>query len=196
MVETNNQKYLQIIRTARELFWKYGIKRVTIGEVCQVAGVSKGTFYKHFANKNELVKRLIDKIMDEGIAKYREIMEQDIPFEEKVKQTIQLKLEQTESMSQEFFSDYLLKDVEGLYGYLHMKADEGIAIILGDYIRAQERGEIRQDIRPEFILYFLNHMVNIAKDEQLLKLYGQPSDLIIEMVRFFFYGIMPRKLPG
>jgi AcrR family transcriptional regulator len=193
MVETDNQKYLQIIRTARELFWKYGIKRVTIEEICKVGRVSKATFYKHFANKNELVKRLIDRVMDEGMAKYREIMEQDIPFEEKVKQTIQLRLEQTESMSQEFFSDYLLQGVEGLSGYLHKKADEGIAIILGDYIRAQERGEIRQDIRPEFIMYFLNHMVNIAKDKQLLKLYGQPSDLINEMVRFFFYGIMPRK---
>lgn len=195
-METDNQKYNQIIRTARELFWKYGIRRVSIEEICQIARVSKGTFYKHFANKNELVKRLIDRIMDEGMAKYRKIMEQEISFEEKVKQTIQLKLEQTEAMSQEFFSDYLLQDVEGLSGYLQKKADEGIAMILEDYIHAQEQGDIRQDIRPEFILYFLNHMVNIAKDEQLLKLYNQPSDLIIEMVRFFFYGIMPRNYPG
>jgi AcrR family transcriptional regulator len=186
MGKTDNQKYDRIIRTARDMFWKYGIRRITIEEICQVAGVSKGTFYKHFTNKNDLVKKLIDTILDTGIAKYRAIMEQD-------RQTICLKLENTEEMSQEFYSDYLLQDVEGLAGYLKQKADEGIAIILEDYIRAQERGDIRKDIKPEFILYFLNHMVEIAKDEQLLRLYDQPSDLILEMLRFFFYGIMPKK---
>jgi hypothetical protein len=96
-------------------------------------------------------------------------------------------------MSQEFFSDYFLQDEEGLSGYLIKKTDESIAMILEDYIHAQQQGDIRQDIRPEFILYFLNHTVNMAKDEQLLKLYNQPSDLIIEKVRFFFYGIIPRN---
>jgi len=193
MGAVNNRKYDQILSTSRDLFWKYGIKRISVEEICHTAHVSKGTFYKHFANKKELVMRLIDKIMEEGTTRYRQIMDKDMPFEEKVKQTICLKLEQTEAMSTEFYNDYLLHDVEGLSGYLMKKAAEGIRMILEDFERAQARGDIRRDIKPEFILYFLNHMVSIASDEQLLKLYDQPSDLIIEMVRFFFYGIMPGK---
>jgi len=47
MNRSENQKYNQIIDTSKKLFWKYGIKRVTIEEICREAGVSKMTFYKH-----------------------------------------------------------------------------------------------------------------------------------------------------
>ena len=51
---TTNPKYLDIFKTAKDLFWKYGIKRVSIEEICKEAKVSKMTFYKFFPNKIEL----------------------------------------------------------------------------------------------------------------------------------------------
>ncbi|MBE9509365.1 MAG: TetR family transcriptional regulator, partial [Bacteroidetes bacterium] len=39
MKDIDNQKFQQIITTAKELFWKFGIKRVTIEEICQEANV-------------------------------------------------------------------------------------------------------------------------------------------------------------
>ncbi|WP_372931944.1 TetR/AcrR family transcriptional regulator, partial [Mariniphaga sediminis] len=51
-----SKKYLEIMKTARELFWKHGFRRVTIQEICEKAGVSKMTFYKHFPNKIDLAK--------------------------------------------------------------------------------------------------------------------------------------------
>ena len=190
---SDNQKYNQIITTSKELFWKYGIKRVTIEEICREAGVSKMTFYKHLKNKDELVKHIIDNILEKAMMKYREIMEQDIPFTEKTRQTISLKMELTEEMSPEFFEDYFLHADPELSGYLNNKMAESIRMIMKDYIRAQQRGEIRGDIRPEFILYFLNHMTEMAKDEQLLALYNNPGDLVRELINFFFYGIIERK---
>ena len=54
-----NPKRKKILDTAHELFWKHGLKRVSIEEICAVAGVSKMTFYKHFANKTALVKYIL-----------------------------------------------------------------------------------------------------------------------------------------
>jgi AcrR family transcriptional regulator len=190
---SDNQKYNQILTTSKELFWKYGIKRVTIEEICREAGVSKMTFYKHLKNKNELVKQIIDHTLGKAMVKYREIMEQDIPFTEKVRQTIALKMEQTEEMSNDFFEDYFLHADPELSDYLNKQASESIGQIMKDYIQAQKKGEIRNDIRPEFILYFLNHMTEMAKDEQLLALYKKPGELISELINFFFYGITERK---
>lgn len=190
---SDNQKYNQIITTSKELFWKYGIKRVTVEEICREAGVSKMTFYKHFKNKNDLVKRIINHILGKAMAKYRDIMEKEIPFTEKARQSIALKMEQTEEMSNEFFEDYFLHADPELSNYLNNKVVESIDIIMKDYIQAQKKGEIRADIRPEFILYFLNHMTEMAKDEQLLALYKNPGDLVRELINFFFYGIIERK---
>jgi len=189
----DNQKYNQIITSSKKLFWKYGIKRVTIEEICREAGVSKMTFYKHLKNKNDLVKHIIDHILESAMAKYRDIMEQDIPFTEKTRQSVALKMELTEEMSPEFFDDYFLHADPELSDYLNNKMTDSIGMIMKDYMQAQKRGDIRADIRPEFILYFLNHMTEMAKDEQLLSLYQTPGDLVRELINFFFYGIIERK---
>ena len=40
-----NKKKQSIIKASRDLFMRYGIKRVTVEEICETAGVSKMTFY-------------------------------------------------------------------------------------------------------------------------------------------------------
>ena len=77
--------------------------------------------------------------------------------------------------------------------YLGQKMSEGINAIIMDYIEAQKRGDIRPDIKPEFIMYFINHMVTMAEDEHLLSQYRRPQDLIMELTNFFFYGVLPRN---
>jgi AcrR family transcriptional regulator len=186
-------KRKQLIHTAKDLFFKYGIKRVTVEEICSEADVSKMTFYKHFRNKNELVKTMVTQMTDEALAKYRALMDSDMPFEEKVRETIRMKLEGTDQMSQEFFSDYIPHADPDLHDLVHRRMQEVMDMIIQDYIEAQKRGDIRRDIKIGFILWYLNKMLELMEDEQLEKLYDTPQEMIMEMVNFFFYGIMPRK---
>ena len=188
---TENQKLAQIVQTSRDLFWKYGIRRVTIEEICRESGVSKMTFYKHFKNKTEVVKVIIAKITTDAIEKYKAIMAQDIPFAEKISQSIDLKMEQTSEMSHEFFDDYYLHAEPELKEFLNEKIQQSLVLIYNDYTAAQKRGEIRKDIKPEFIIYFLNKMMEMVQDKQLESQYANPQDLIMEVTNFFFYGIMP-----
>lgn len=51
---------------------------------------------------------------------------------------------------------------------------------------------IRKDINPQFILYFLNKVREIAGDEQLIKMYDSTQSLTAELVNFFFYGILTK----
>jgi len=193
MQDFENPKLQKIYTTAKSLFWKFGIKRVSIEEICREANVSKMTFYKHFSNKVDLVKFLLDRITDEAKAKYREIMHQEIPFQEKVKQSVQLKMEQTDDVSQEFFVDIHKNAGPEILDFFNQKLQEGIQLVINDYVDAQKRGDIRPDIKPEFILYFLNQMIKMVRDESLIRLYDSPQDLIMELTNFFFYGILPRN---
>lgn len=186
-------KRKQLIQTAKELFFKYGIKRVTVEEICKEANVSKMTFYKHFKNKNELVRTWLTEMTDEALERYNTLMQQDIPFEEKVRETIKMKLEGSDQMSQEFFSDYIPQADPELRDFIHQRMHETMGLLINDYAKAQKRGEIRQDMKIEFILWYLNKMLDLMEDEALQKMYDSPQDLIMEMVNFFFYGIMPRK---
>ena len=70
MNSIQDQKLRDILLAAKELFWKFGFKRVSVEEVCKEAQVSKMTFYKHFKNKIELVKSLYKLVSDEAMKKY------------------------------------------------------------------------------------------------------------------------------
>jgi len=192
MESIDDRKLREIMIASKKLFWKFGFKRVTIEEVCHEANVSKMTFYKHFKNKMELIIYLINHITDKAMKQYREIMDSNIPFPEKVKKSIALKLESSKDMSNEFYDDYVRHADMEMLALLHEKSNEMMGAILNDYIEAQKNGEIRQDIKPEFILYFLNHLLEMAKDERLEKIYNNPQDMIMEFTNFFFYGVLPR----
>ncbi len=98
MKNKKNFKLQQIVKTAHDLFFRFGIRRVSIEEICRTANVSKMTFYKHFKNKNELVKFLMNEIYEQAFKQYYEIMDQDIPYAEKIEQVIQWKLVMGENM--------------------------------------------------------------------------------------------------
>ncbi len=149
-----DEKLNKILIAAKELFWKHGFKRITIEEICKEANVSKMTFYKHFKNKMELVEFFINNITDKAMKKYREIMDSDIPFPEKVKKTIDLKLESTQDISNEFYNDYVRYADTEMLALLQQQKNRLIDSILNDYVEAQKKGDIRKDIKPEFILFF------------------------------------------
>lgn len=192
-IPRENKKFEQILETAKSLFFRFGFKRVTVEEICRTAHVSKMTFYKYFANKNDLLKFLINRIFSEGIAKYDSIMNQPIRYPEKVKQIIQLKLQQSEGMSFDFVREYFQGADPDIKQLIEQKTSEVMGIVIADFKKAQQQGFVRADLKPEFILYFINKMSEWSSDEKLFALYGSATELTAELINFFFYGVLARN---
>ena len=53
-----------IIKTAGELFFRLGIRSVSIDDICRELGMSKKTFYVHFASKDELIEQMLQANLD------------------------------------------------------------------------------------------------------------------------------------
>lgn len=188
-----NQKCQQIVATAHDLFMRFGIRRVSVEEICSDSAVSKMTFYKYFTNKIDLIKYILNQIYSEQMTQYREIIAQQAPFPKKVEQILQLKHKQTVMMSQEFFNDLWKNPNSEIVELLEQMKEDSFNEILNDFKFARENGDIRQNLKPEFIMYFLNHIIEMTQDENLLSLYGSPNELMMELTNFFFYGILTPK---
>jgi AcrR family transcriptional regulator len=192
-MEKQSGKFEAIVGAARSLFWKHGIRRVTIEEICEKAGVSKMTCYKYFTNKTAMAKYLIEDMFETGVKVYKEIYSSDIPYEEKVKKLVDLKMNNAHEMSQELLDDIYKFQDEELFETIENIKKKMIGIYLDDIREAQKKGEIRSDVKPEFLLYFLNNLTEMLTDQQVTRLYPNPEQMIAEVMNFFFYGIMPRN---
>ena len=189
VVSENNSKQAQLIATAKKLFMKYGLRRVTVAEICEEAGVSKMTFYKYYSNKADIAKAFLLEQYEKGRDEYRNTMQQDLPFSKKVEQLIQQKLKNTEGISKEFMKDIYNDNRLGLQEFIIKKGKELEKEILDDFKKAAKKGEIRKGIKPEFIIYFLNRIRSMTYDEHLMNMYKKEQDLIMELTKFFFYGL-------
>lgn len=192
-MEKKSEKFEAITAAAKSLFWKHGIRRVTIDEICQDAGVSKMTCYKYFSNKTAIAKYLIEDMFESGIKAYKEIYHSDISYEEKVKKMLDLKMSNSHEMSQELLDDIYKNQDEELSETIETIKKRMIGIYLDDIREAQKIKEIRDDVKPEFMLYFLNNLTEMLTDQRLVSIYSNPQQMISEVMTFFFYGIMPRK---
>ena len=192
MKDVSKPKRDLILKTGKELFWKFGYKRVTIEEICKEAGVSKMTYYKYFTNKIDLVKTIMDEIFRVSLEKYKAILSSGIPYPEKVVKMIDLKRDQIEHMSSEFFKDYVQSGDPVLISYLEQVSAESMQITMDDFRKAQENGDIRKDLKIEFVMHVMNHLIEMAHEDALLNMYEQPQDLVLEITNFLFYGILNR----
>jgi len=192
--QSQNIKYQQILSVGKELFWKHGIKRVTVEEICRNAQVSKMTFYKFFKNKKALVIAILDNTVGVAVKEYKEIIDKDCTFTEKVNQMLKMKLNGTQDISQEFIQDIYKNPDLGLMPYMEEQSKKSLAITMEFLIDSQKKGFIRQDVNVDFILYFFNQMLAMITDANLLSKYKKPQDLIMEVTEFFFYGIGAKHL--
>ncbi|MFW6122018.1 MAG: TetR/AcrR family transcriptional regulator, partial [Petrotogales bacterium] len=52
-------------KAAEELFSKYSLEKTSVAAICRESGLSNGTFYRHFDNKNEVFKEITNDMMKE-----------------------------------------------------------------------------------------------------------------------------------
>jgi len=185
----SNLKYQQIINASQALFWKHGIKRVSVEEICSLAKVSKMTFYRFFPNKIELAKHLLQELSEESLKTYRNLINSDLSFIEKVNKMIEMKLKSTNNIEQGFISDLYKNNELGLLPCIEKAQKESLDLTISFIADAQKKGFIRQNLTIDFILYFFNQMAKTITDNELVVKYKTPQALIMEVTEFFFYGI-------
>lgn len=193
MNKLKSKKQPELLRIARELFWKHGFKRVSIGEVCQKAGVSKMTFYRLYPNKIELAKAVYDEEVNKGLQTFKTIMAEEEEPSEKIRKILFLKLKGTNDVSQEFLKDFHDSPELGLKTYIEEKTQILWNETLSDFRHAQQNGLFRKDFKPEFLLNLSSHLTGMLLDEKLRKLYDTPQELIMEIANFCIYGIAPHE---
>jgi len=71
----SNDQQIQIIKTAGELFFRLGIRSVSIDDICRELGISKKTFYVYFESKDALIEQMLQANINYMAGKMDELLE-------------------------------------------------------------------------------------------------------------------------
>lgn len=179
--EFSSRKRIQLINTAKDLFFKHGIKRVTIEEICERSKVSKVTFYKYFANKDELISYIRDELINQGFSKFDEINELDISFPEKVDLITKWRIEFFSKIKSEFIEDIL--SVEETVEEIKKR-------YLKNIVTAQMKGEVRQDLSPELIWLVTEKLNEIVKNGCWKEVFTDYGEFQRQLRKMYFFGLL------
>lgn len=191
MSSSSNIKKKQILKTAKELFWKFGFRRVTIEEISREAGVSKMTFYKHYSNKLELATTMLDDLFKESMNKIHQISINDDKPPQKLKSILQLKSDGIEGLSEEFLKDLYSNPDSELKSYMEQKTSELINEMISFFEKGKQDGWIRKDLNVPFLFNFVMASMDSLTNDKVLKQFSSTEDMIIELTTLFVYGMSP-----
>lgn len=188
-----NKKYNDILEAAQKLFWKFGFKKVTIEEICREGNVSKMTFYKHFDNKTELAKVVLDRVIGNASTQFKKLKNEAQSASELMEGMLNMKKEGIHDISPEFLADFYADKELGLKEYIGQLTQKVWVEMMNDFKDLQQGGLIRKDLKIEFFMYLVQKINNYLEDPYLLSLYPDTEDLVMEFTRFFAYGMSPRN---
>lgn len=187
----NNKKYKAILDSSRKLFWKHGVRRVSVEEICREAKTSKMTFYRFFPNKIELAKAVLERFYEESMTTFRKIIREDTPASVKMQKMIRMKMEGSHDISNEFIRDFLINTNLGLTSFFEEMLKDLWAESIREFKLGQEEGWIRKDLNVEFLFYFSRKIIPLMDDKELTKLFKSPHEMVSEMANLIVYGITP-----
>jgi hypothetical protein len=120
-------------------------------------------------------------------------MESDLSFPEKMHGVLQMKIESAKGATWIFVSDlYKSSDAE-LAEHVTNWIQKGLKITVDYFMDAKQKGLIRKDITPTFLLVILDKLREMALDERMIAAYDNAQEIAVEITKFFLYGIFEEQ---
>lgn len=158
MPPTKDERRQQILEAAFQAFSENGYAKTTMDDIVQRSGLSKGTLYWHFKNKEDLFIATLEIAFKDLEAMLTVMVEQDSPASTRLKMLIfgvGEFIEQNRNIIgliiDGFYQSYQINLAQQTMRAVYDKYIEGVTSIIRQGI---ERGEFRKDIDP--------HMAAIA----------------------------------
>lgn len=182
-----------IIDKAQLLFYKYGIKSITMDFIASELGMSKRTLYENFKSKDLLVLACAEKTQCEQEQAMREIFGSKANTIEKLVQCYNMVIHHLSKVSRSF-----QLDVEKLYSKpseeYEKHRDKQTAFIQEILNTGIEEGLIRSDLNVEIATVLHNSQMEwFCKSQKISDAGWHFADVVRTMTQIYLNGIVSDK---
>ncbi|KOY81196.1 TetR/AcrR family transcriptional regulator [Lysinibacillus macroides] len=185
-----DQKKKNILKAALTLFMEYGIHKVAIAEIAKKASVSQVTIYNYFDSKDNLVRFVFKFYVDQVWKEQKELLERNLPFNEKIKKIIFEKGTAASQISEKFFQDFMKDYASGQSYAEEIYEKEALPLLIKLFNEGREQGYIDAEVSDEAILFYLKMFQEYLQREDSTKM---ALPIAEELTKLFFYGIAGKR---
>ncbi|MBC7696180.1 MAG: TetR/AcrR family transcriptional regulator [Burkholderiales bacterium] len=184
----------KILKISLELFFKYGIKRVTMDDIAKELGMSKKTIYQYYKEKDDIVNQLCEIEMTKHQKKFEDVFSQsNDPIHE-----IMLISENMKEMMQHinpiFFLDLQKFHPNAFIQFQAFKENCAYKDILRNIKKGKEEGYYKTDIDEEFTARYRLAQIDMLMFGNYFSFdklsFSKSHELVLDM---FVYGICTLK---
>lgn len=184
----------RILAEAERLFWKYGVRSVTMEDIARQLGISKKTIYQHFADKEQILYQVIqDKMTRDQFEMECMVVDTSNPIQELlgVMDVLRKNADQV--------SPNLLMDIKRYYPqafalFRQFKESHIVGSILENIQKGIAQGIYRSDINPGILARLRVEEIELAfnSDSFPTDQYSM-HDIQAELIHHFVRGMLTEK---
>ena len=183
----------RIIDTAESMFFRFGIRSVTMDDIAKELGISKKTIYHYFADKDDLVEKVTSHSLANEMCKTQNIYENSQnPIEEMINSTKMMR-EMLQNVNAVLFYDMKKYHPQSWAKYVEFK-NGFLEIVKRNLLNGITEKLYRPDINVEILAKLRVEVVDLAFNIE----YFPPSqynllNVQLESIDHFIRGIVTTK---
>jgi AcrR family transcriptional regulator len=181
------KKQQQLIMTAKDLFCRHGVRRVTIEEICRQAKISKMTFYKYFKDKWDIARSVLELLFGQSFQEFHGIVAEELPFSQKFEKLLMMITAQIHAAGSAFLED-LMQESSPLHTYFLEMQKNTRAMSIEFFRVAQESGQINSSIKMPFLLFMLDRLADLVNHPELVQVMPDMEERASELAMQLFHG--------
>ncbi len=141
----------RILEKGAQLFFRYGVKSVTMDAIAADLGISKKTIYQHFPDKDSMVLQVVEIFVQQDEVKWAELDKQFPNVIEKMFKSFEMMKEMLSQMDPRLLFE-IEKYFPNAYKVFRDYNEKGIhAYLINDFKKGIQFGYFRRDIDVELL---------------------------------------------
>ena len=176
------------------MFFQFGISRVTMEEIAESLGISKKTLYKHFPNKETIIKEMFIEHKNEIAIYVESVMQEEIDFMDKLKKLMTYFGKSSGSLKGPLASD-LIKNYPEIWKEIQeYKREKGLKQFTRLVEEGMKTGVFRNDIEKDIVVLIYIGAINEILTPEILSLFPISAEQVFRNIpKIIFEGILTNE---
>ena len=183
----------KILAEAERLFWKYGVRTITMDDIARRLAISKKTIYQHFTDKEDIVHQVVEWHLEHERTEFCRLNEQELnPIEEMMLASDMMR-KHVDKVNPSLFIDVQRYFPKAWEAFLTHKEGHILNDIRANLQRGVEQGLYRADIDAETMARLRIELVQLGFDERVFP--NQPDVYVVQdqLLHHFIRGILSEE---